>query len=337
MKRLALASFLLGATIGQAQTNVAWSPVSTPTAPVATLPTAPAATLSAVPAPSTTTFAPTALPASTFVESPRGLFESDRAFDGFIGPITNPILTKDPRSLTEARVLFVHNEIPQANSLLGGGDAQVYAMQVRVALTDRLTFIADKDGYLSLNSRNVNTDGFLNLGAGLKYTLIRDVENQFLVTVGAMYELPTGEASAFQNHGSGVITGFGVVGKEFGCWHVVANAGYQFGLQDRQNSSFFYGQLHIDRQLFGWLYPLAEINCFAYNSGGDRLPNALGEGDGLLNLGTQGVAGNVFVTAALGLKARLSPNVEFGAAWETPLGRKDIMLQRLVAELILRY
>ena len=36
----------------------------------------------------------------------RGLLESDRAFPNFIGPISNPILTKDPRSLTELRPLF---------------------------------------------------------------------------------------------------------------------------------------------------------------------------------------------------------------------------------------
>ncbi|MFO0945470.1 MAG: hypothetical protein U1D30_05920 [Planctomycetota bacterium] len=33
----------------------------------------------------------------------RKLFQSDRAFENFIGPVSSPILSKDPRSLTELR------------------------------------------------------------------------------------------------------------------------------------------------------------------------------------------------------------------------------------------
>src|SRR5258708_5184122 len=54
----------------------------------------------------------------------RRLFESDRAFSRFIGPISNPVLSKDPRALTEARVLFVDDYIPD-ESPLKGGDFQV--------------------------------------------------------------------------------------------------------------------------------------------------------------------------------------------------------------------
>lgn len=270
----------------------------------------------------------------------RGLFESDRAFDGFIGPITNPVLTKDPRSLTEARLLFVQNRLP-GETPLTGGDFQVYAMQLRLALTDRLTFIADKDGYAVINpSRAPRRDGWLNVAAGLKYTFIRDVENQFLVTGGFMYEPQTGESSVFQGHGDGLFTFFGTVGKEFGaCNHALFNFGYQVPVDSAQNSSFFFTQLHLDRQMFGWFYPLVEVNWYHWVAGGDRgLPPALGEGDGLLNLGTSGVAGNDLVTVALGFKIKLSPCTEFGAAWEVPVSnRRDLIDHRLTADFILRY
>src|SRR4029079_12694137 len=139
---------------------------------------------------------------------------------------SNPVLTKDPRSLTEARALFVNNWIPEANPVLGGGAAQAYGLQVRLALTDRLTFIADKDAYAVINSRNLQRDGWLNIAAGFKYALIRDVENQFLVTLRGQYEPRTGETSVFQNQGDGLVTAFGVVGKEFGDAHVLLNGGY---------------------------------------------------------------------------------------------------------------
>jgi hypothetical protein len=268
------------------------------------------------------------------------MFASDRAFEGFIGPITNPVLTKDPRSLTEARFLFINNVI-DGNNPIGGGDFQVYAMQLRVALTDRLTLIADKDGYGVINSNPLgNTDGWLNLAAGLKYTLIRDVENQFLAAVGFMYEIPSGEAAVFQGQGDGLFTFFGTVGKEFGqCNHAILNVGYQVPVDADANSSFFYSQIHLDRQMFGWLYPLMEVNWYHWVAGGNRgLPPALGEGDGLLNLGTSGVAGNDLVTMAFGLKAKLNANAEVGAAWEFPVSnRHDLINNRLTAEFILRY
>ena len=84
--------------------------------------------------------------------------------------------------------------------------------------------------------------------------------------------------------------------------------------------------------------PLAELNWYHYTSAGNHgLPQALGEGDGLINFGTSGVSGNNVVTAAAGFKAQLNCHIDVGAAWETPLGRKDLLGQRLLVQLILRY
>lgn len=265
--------------------------------------------------------------------------ESDHCFDRFIGPISNPILSKDPRSLTEARLLFIQNSIdPQ--SALGSGNAQVYACQVRAALTERLTFIADKDGYAVIHPGAGGTrDGWLDLAAGLKYAFVRDVENQLLVTGGFMYEIPSGEAEVFQHSGSGLFTFFGTVGKEFNeNVHFLGTVGYQVPLDNNDNSSFYYTSLHLDRRIMDVWYPLIEMNWFHYVAGGNALPNAVGEGDGLLNLGTQGVSGNDLVTLAVGLKYKPGPHVETGAAWEVPISnRHDLLNNRLLAEFIIRY
>src|SRR5262249_310120 len=94
--------------------------------------------------------------------------QTDHAFDTFIGPLSHPGLAQDPRALTEARLLFVQNHLPNAPPL--GGDLQLYGLQVRVALTDRLSFIADKDGYAFLRPRGgPSRDGWVNVAAGLKY------------------------------------------------------------------------------------------------------------------------------------------------------------------------
>ena len=271
--------------------------------------------------------------------APRRRFESDRAFEGFIGPITNPIFSKDPRSLTEARLLFIHNNIP-GDHPLGPGDFQAYAMQVRVALTERLTLIADKDGYAVIHPGGGGAqDGWLNLGIGLKYVFIRDVERQFLVSGGIMFEPQTGEAEVFQSHGDGIFSFFLTSGKELGgCNHLLGTIGYQVPVNSNQNSSSYFASIHLDRQI-GRFYPLVELNWLHWVAGGDRgLPPILGEGDGLLNLGTSGVAGNDLVTFAVGGKFKLSPHAELGAAWEFPISnRRDLLDNRLTVELILRY
>jgi hypothetical protein len=273
-------------------------------------------------------------------DSQRAPFESDRAFPGFIGPISNPVLAKDPRSLTEARALFASNWFPHDHPF-SGGDVELYAVQLRLALTERLTFIADKDGYASLYIPGTGrTSGWVNMAAGLKYTFVRDVENQFLVAGGFMYEPAMGDARVFQNQGGGLFTVFGTMGKEFGsCNHVLVNGGYQMPVDISQNSQFFYTSLHLDRQLFGWFYPLVELNWFHYTASGDRgIPAAVGEGDGLLNIGTSGVAGTDMVTVAVGAKAVINCHLQTGFAYETPISNRENLLgNRLLFEMIFRY
>ena len=307
------------------------------TAPMTALPTSPASspfydqtTIPTLSSDSTT-------PASTVRE--RRLFESDHAFDNFINPVSNPVLAKDPRSSTWARVLFINNNFP-GSTPIGGGDAQIYAMQVNLAITDRLTFIADKDGYGVFRTTNLKpSNGWLDLAAGFKYTLIRDVENQFLFTVGIMYEMPSGAAQVFQRTGEGIFTPFITYGKQFADhWHFMGTHGYSFGVDPGANSSFFYHSLHLDREINGWFYPLVEMNFFQYTHGGNALPRAIGEGDGLLNLGTQGMNGRDLLTTAIGAKFKLSQNVMAGAAYEFPLsGYMGILNNRVTVDLVLRY
>jgi hypothetical protein len=275
---------------------------------------------------------------NTLTRPNRRPFESDHDFDGFINPVSNPVLAKDPRSSTWARVLFVNDNFP--GSFAGGGDAQAYAMQVNIALTDRLTFIADKDGYTQLATHQLaRTQGWLDLAAGLKYTIIRDVENQCLFTAGLMYEAPSGAAQVFQNQGSGIMTPFVTYGKEF-CehWHFMGTSGFSFGLDPNENSSFFYHSLHLDREIGGWFYPLLEMNWFQYTGGGTTLPRSLGEGDGLFNFGTQGMTGRELLTTAIGAKFKLANNVWAGAAYEFPLSEyKGILNNRITVDLTIRY
>ena len=95
---------------------------------------------------------------------------SDRCFSDFISPMTNPVFFEDPRTLTEARVIFLNHKTPPA---LGSDNVQLAAVQLRAALTDRLSFIATKDGFIFSQSPLLD-DGWADVAAGLKYNLIHD-------------------------------------------------------------------------------------------------------------------------------------------------------------------
>ena len=59
-----------------------------------------------------------------------GFLPSDHCFDRFISPLSNPFFFEDPRSLTEARAIFIDNKLP---ATLGGSDLDVWSGQLAVA------------------------------------------------------------------------------------------------------------------------------------------------------------------------------------------------------------
>ena len=76
-----------------------------------------------------------------------GLFAPTNAcFNDFVSPMTNPTFFEDPRTLSEARLIFLNQKVPLTAL---GGDVQLFALQIRAALNDRVSIIATKDGYIT--------------------------------------------------------------------------------------------------------------------------------------------------------------------------------------------
>lgn len=257
--------------------------------------------------------------------------KSDRCFDGFIEPVTNPVFFEDPRSRTRLRFLFINQLIPEG-SLLQGGDLQVYGLEATFALTERLSIIAQKDGYIELQSDLLpNTEGTADIATGLKYVLIRDVENQFIVSTGVQYEWSNGSSDVFQGNGDGVWNVFLSGGKEICCdTHFVAAFGGHFPSDPSAESTSLYYSLHLDHALTDQFYALWEMNGLHYTRSGRAIPGLDEEGGDLINLGAGNVAGNHILTTAFGFTYKFNPNWETAAAYEFPLTkRNDLLDERL--------
>lgn len=264
---------------------------------------------------------------------------SDQCFSCFISPMTNPVFFEDPRTLSEVRFIFLNHVIPNRAPLVGG-DVQVLAAQVRAALTDRLSIIVTKDGFIFAGADPViMDDGWADVNLGLKYNLWSDPECQRLLSAGLTYELPIGSTKALQGNGDGLFHLFLTGGTAFSSYgHWISGAGFWLPADSAAESQVFYWSNHWDWQINGGnFYALTEVNWYHYmRSGAGGVPGL--EGGDLINLGSTGVAGNDIVTGAIGGKYKPTDYTEIGVAWEVPLtDRRDVLDNRLTVDWIIRY
>jgi hypothetical protein len=277
----------------------------------------------------------------------RGLIKpSENCFDDFISPMINFVFFEDPRNLTEIRPIFLHHNVP--NTLAGGqtagGSVQLYAMQFRLALTDRLSLIAVKDGYIVDNTEGaldtLFNSGWTDITAGLKYNLIRDTARGTLASAGFTYEIPLGTEGTFQSVGDGEFHIFATGGQRLldGNAHILSAVGYRFPVDNDVQSSAIHWSNHFDVRLTERAYLFTEAAWWHWTDEA-RAGLPLGvSGQDLFNFPSTGVEGNDLVTQNVGLKFKPRRNVEAGIAYEFPLtGFRDIIDDRVQAELIMRF
>jgi hypothetical protein len=267
----------------------------------------------------------------------RRLFESDHEFDGFVQPFSNPIQFKDPRCMTEARGLFIA-AWSDPNMPLGDTTAQIYALQARVALTERFEAFAAKDGIVRFSPGiGASQTGLANLAVGGKYAVYRDPETQTIASAVVQFEAPTGYANIFQNQGSGLLATYFVVGQEFeGNTHAIVQFGQNMAM-NRLDSGYFLTSAHIDKR-FGRFVPFYEANWFYYNQNGQFLPSLGIEGGGLLNLGAGQVMGLSYVTNAVGFWYDLSSWQQLGLGYEFQVSQPVMLFNNFaMCQYVLRY
>lgn len=260
----------------------------------------------------------------------------EKAFNDFISPMTNPVFFEDPRNLTEVRFIFINNNLPGA---LGGNSVQVYAAQVRLALTERLSLIATKDGFIYSQFDDVIEPGFADIAAGLKYNLYRDPYAGRLLSTGFTFEIPLGSTRSLQGNGDGefnfFLTGATRLGRRM---HYISGGGFRIPVDSDAENRIFYWSNHLDYRIGSLpLYVFTEGTWYNYLSSGNGFPLPL-EGLDLVNTGAPDVTGNDIITRAVGLKAIPRQNMEVGGAYEMPVtNRRGILSSRWTFDLIFRY
>jgi hypothetical protein len=291
-------------------------------------------------------------------------------YEGFVMPMADPYIFEDPFITTGISVWGLWQEFPN-NSIFGGGtavsgdggDAWAIAIQARLAITDRLAFIATKDGYTFLNpgadAVYKETDGFMNIAAGFKYALIEMPEDNFILSPSLRVEVPVGQDQVFQGYGSGAVIPAVSAAWGSGDFHLIGDLGGQIPFDTKKQSTSFFYHLHLDYAVMPFFVPLIELSGMHWTGSGRGNINAtntklgfdptltaaqglLGTGDfeggDLINLGSQGVGGNDTVKLAVGARFPLTDNESLGAVYEFPLThRNDIERRRVWMNRTLEY
>lgn len=279
----------------------------------------------------------------------RCAFQSDTCFPGLISPITMPFYFEDPRALTEIRPIFMFQGIPDSNPFTNGGSAMWFGTQLRLAVTDRLSFVVNELGFLSINPDTAippfkNATGFAELKLGPKYTFLRNTDTGTVSAFGVTFEIPTGAKSVFQDTGSLSIDPYFSIGQTFGLgsgWgslNLLGNTGYSFSV-DNQRAEFYHLSFHIDYNIanINTVYPLFELNWIHYTNTPNSRPFNF-EGAYLINFGSANLTNKDWLALAGGLRFRFTDNVYAGMAAEFPvLKEKGFADYRLIFDVIFRF
>jgi hypothetical protein len=285
----------------------------------------------------------------------RGFLNGNHNFDNFIGFMSNPVFNIDPRAVTEIWPIFGSTwtssvpALPSANIWIPGG-AGIY-----LALSERLSVGINQGGYIiadfsrgqpgpfadrfgHLRNRldfSGQREGWLDLGGFAQYTLIQNVADQFLLTAGLRWTAPIGSSAVFQGNGPANLAPYLTAGKAFGNFHLLATGGYQFPAGPGSNLNLFYGSVHLDRQTFGWLYPLVEFNgIYHTNTVSLDLPTRLG----FLNFGDFETTGNLVTLAAGANAVLIRSKLEAGMVYTTSIAtQRNFGFNGFLEKLVYRY
>ena len=280
-------------------------------------------------------------------------------YDGFVMPMASPFLFEEPFITTGISAWSVRHAYPD-DSVFQGGTASVLALQLRVAVTDRLAFIATKDGFVMHRPDNPllnDADGFLALSGGFKYALIDMPEAGFIVTPSLRYELASGSSDVFSGTGKGIAIPAVSAAWGSGPFHAVADVGASLPIDGDAQSSFIFYHAHLDLAWRELPVPFVELSGQHWVDSGDGellVDTELGpvtlstaqallgtggfEGADIVDLGSADVDGADLVTVALGVRIPLGSKVALGAAYEFPVTRrKDIFASRLSANLTVEF
>ena len=268
-----------------------------------------------------------------------GFLTGLRGFENFHEPLGQPLYFESPFNDTGVRALYLRHEFSD-NSPLMGGDVTIYAVQARVALSERWQFLATKDGYSELSTGLLGDDeGWNDLAFGIKYVLHADEQQDCVVSTGIRYMAENGHRGILQG-GVDEWSPFVSLAKGYGDFHALSNVTLRVPSDTNDGNVVGHWDVHLDYSVNpdsqAVFAPLFEIHGVHYlDDGATALPIG---GLDYANLGTQ-PAENFVAWAGIGARLEIGHQFEIGACYEFALTDPDddIMDSRITVDFIARW
>jgi len=275
----------------------------------------------------------------------------EKPFSRFIKPMTNPVYFDDARNETYIHVIHVYQNLPHYISTTLGrlpldGQLNLTALRVNVALNERFSLLAAKDGYIDFDPDETLKDesGAADIAAGLKYAFLYYPEQEFILSGKVLFELTHGTNEVFQGNGDGNAAPSFTFLKGFDKFQFEGTLGWILPFNHNEESTMFYNSWHVSYAVTPHIFPLLELNHFRVIRGAHRdalVPSIVRfEGGDVINLGSEhGLDHRDFVSMAAGLRYRVFKNLDLGFAFEWPLTDENIglMQNRYSFDLILHF
>jgi len=254
-----------------------------------------------------------------------------------ISPVADPILFEDAMIRTEVKPVFGYQNVAE-DFFSQGGELLVYGIQIRYAVTDRFALIGTKGGYMEFHPKvGPDLEGWGDLGAGFKYALIDDVENQFILTPGVVFEAPTGDKEVYQGTGDGVFNLFVSAEKGFGDFHIITNVGLLLPVDGDAKSTILHYHIHADYYVCKLFIPFVVANGYSVVSPGTAVPLDT-EGYDLTNFGSSASDGVTQATVGAGFRSRLTSNIDFGFSYEKAVVKPEGLVDdRYTVDFVIRF
>lgn len=271
----------------------------------------------------------------------KGFLSGLRGFEHFYEGIGNPLYFESPFINTQARLLYLHHEF-DGDSQLNGGHVDVYAAQARIALTERIAFIATKDGYSQIEGTILpDAGGWNDIAFGFKGAFYVDRENDFVATAAFRWMWGNGDKDVLMGGSQEVSPGVSFA-KGWGDFHLIGNVVYRIPTDSDKGNEVFQWDAHFDYDLSNvglkGVAPVLELHGLHYLSDGERTGLNVGGLD-YTNLGSTNVEGSSVVWAGVGARVKFTPNFSVGATYEIGLTnhKADIMKDRVTVDAMITW
>lgn len=253
-----------------------------------------------------------------------------------IAPVANPIHFESPAITSELRPIYAYHRLNDDFAV--PGDVQLVALQFRLALTERLSLIATRDGYLTIRpDAGGDQSGWADIGAGLKYALIDNEDDQFLLTPGFTFTFPTGDSDVFQGNGDGLFDVFVSSAKGFDQLQLMGNVGAILPVDDDANTAQLHYSLQLAFNASKLFKPFVVANGYTVLTEGNG-PALGSEGYDVINFGTSNASGETQVVLGAGFRSSLTRSIDLGVAYEKGVTHDDgIFDDRVTVDVIWKF